>query len=340
MLSIVSGALIILLNISFAFGEVLIVDDTDPRIVYTGPWARISNHTAANNTQGFNNTLTLCKNATGDCQASFSFVGTQIAVYGARGPPGVWLENSTYSVDNGPVSAWVRDDNIPAIDYNVSFYSSAALQDATHSLQVTNHGEWFFLDRLQVTVPDLSSPNSVAGTPTSSPGGPPPATQSAGTASGSSPSTESLSKGALVGIVIGAVIASACISLAIWRLWRRRTRRNGPSDPTWRAEPFLREDDSQPYGSTVLSGTPTAAIGVNVVSESYEPTNTGETARDTSSLLQNHRSTTEKRAGAQLRLNGKTSRVTQEMRERAPTSNPDSHIDDSMSLPPAYTEQE
>ncbi|EMD34571.1 hypothetical protein CERSUDRAFT_107214 [Gelatoporia subvermispora B] len=248
--------LIVLALVYFGASEVINIDDTDSRIIYTGIWSLFGNFMHGNNSQGFDDTLALCQELGG--QATLSFVGTQISVYGARGPAGVILENSTYSIDNGPVKTWFRDDNITSIMYNVTFFTSPTLADGmSHTLVITNFGTWFFLDRIQVTISDtLSSLSAGASTPSSSGTGSsssilsgptitaslPLSPISATSISSSSSSSHSLSKGTIVGVSIGASIALACVTLAVYLLRNKIVSLNAYLDPASNIHPYRIDD--------------------------------------------------------------------------------------------------
>ncbi|OCH86791.1 hypothetical protein OBBRIDRAFT_204893 [Obba rivulosa] len=184
-----------------------------------------------------------------------------ITVYCTRGPIGTYLENSSYSIDNGPVSLWTRNDTINAIQWMTVCYSSPVLPYGQHGLTITNYGDWFFLDYLQIATPDppsgpvsssgdLSSSISSGSTSTSVAQTAPtvgggamtsassilsrtdatqatPLAQSSSIAKTSQSSTVSLGTGAIVGIV-GATLF-ACLAIGFLLLCMRKRRAGKPN---------------------------------------------------------------------------------------------------------------
>lgn len=77
-----------------------------------------------------------------------------MSVFGIRGPSGTYTENTSYVIDGGAPSFWTNSSNIPAVEYQVEFYKSPQLTNTQHTLLITNFGDWFWLDSMNVTVPD------------------------------------------------------------------------------------------------------------------------------------------------------------------------------------------
>ena len=96
--------------------------------------------------------------------------GVQVAVYGTRGPPGNYTTKSAYSVDGGPPTMFTAPDELDAPEYKVQFYISERLSSSQHTLVLTNYGNWYYLDYIQVTVPDEISSSSPP--PSSAPSSP------------------------------------------------------------------------------------------------------------------------------------------------------------------------
>lgn len=157
------------------------IDDTDTRIVYTGTWSPTGEYQASNNTAQYDNTATLCREVGGTASLVFigesenSFLritphhklfihpGTSVTVFCTRGPIGTWLENTSYSLDSGPVSLWTDNNTINSVQWRTTCYSSGDVPYGEHNITITNYGDWFFLDYIQIV-----TPNPPSGSPSSS----------------------------------------------------------------------------------------------------------------------------------------------------------------------------
>jgi len=109
------------------------IDDSDPRIMYTGPW--FSGGRSA--TGDYNSTIHGTNNA--GAYATFLFNGTGLAVYG--------MISSSRHNTSAPVSTYVLDEERPVFYTAVQgqspafgqlFYESSSLQDGSHSLVITS----------------------------------------------------------------------------------------------------------------------------------------------------------------------------------------------------------
>ncbi|CAA7269694.1 unnamed protein product [Cyclocybe aegerita] len=144
--------------------SVLILDDTDPSIVYTGRWNR------AGSSNEFNRTTTWTLSA--GASARLSFRGTAIGVFGtistrlrsSREP------ESTYRIDGGdPVT--FRATQTDRTQFTQQFFQSPLLPDGEHTLEITHPEttEPVFLDffRLIGTPIEPSSISSASSASTS-----------------------------------------------------------------------------------------------------------------------------------------------------------------------------
>ncbi|KAH9939415.1 uncharacterized protein BXZ73DRAFT_99620 [Epithele typhae] len=110
----------------------VVVDDTDPRIVYSAGW---SVTTTGGVVGGGKHGAT-----TAGLTASFTFTGTHVAVWGLVGSNDVqgW-PSTTYTIDGNLLGTY----NAPRVDpphflLNVSYFSSTTLDPGQHTLKITN----------------------------------------------------------------------------------------------------------------------------------------------------------------------------------------------------------
>ncbi|EIN08164.1 hypothetical protein PUNSTDRAFT_126329, partial [Punctularia strigosozonata HHB-11173 SS5] len=212
----------------------IMVDDTDPRLVYRGPWNSRSNVQAE-----FNSTSHFTGNAGSTIQ--FTFNGTGIAVFGSIAPGG---SKSTYSLDG----AAGTPNNVAKTGHPLfqqMFFRSPQLQDGEHTLVITSEtggNSPFFLDYLEYTPSPAAIVAGMAGSGT--------AADAASTVSASSSNTgnnnqnnsnnrskhnnnnngdggksDGISKGDVAGIVIGALLALSCLVAVLVFAWRRNRRK-------------------------------------------------------------------------------------------------------------------
>lgn len=76
---------------------------------------------------------------------------------GTLGHPGDTISSSSYTIDGGTPTI-VSLPVVTAITYAINFYTSNQLSNSDHTLTIKNLGNFFWLDYLEVTVPDPSSP--------------------------------------------------------------------------------------------------------------------------------------------------------------------------------------
>ncbi|KAI0634414.1 hypothetical protein C8Q77DRAFT_752795 [Trametes polyzona] len=211
---------------SLVFAEVLDADDTNVGMFYSGAWIPNGDPNAF----GKHDTWT---NQSG-ASVTFDFIGTQIRVFVTRRPVGTYLSNASFSIDGGPPTFWTTSDPVPAISYRNLVYTSRALLPAQHRITVTNLGAFFWLDYMEYTVPNTTSPGngSSLGTGTSSTistttlgsaglVGPSATSEPNTVRSNAAPNT-----GTIVGIVVGVVGGVALLAAMAWWL-RRRSRAQG-----------------------------------------------------------------------------------------------------------------
>ncbi|KAJ3486059.1 hypothetical protein NLI96_g4507 [Meripilus lineatus] len=133
--------------IRLASAIVQTVDDRDPGIQYlNGTW------TLHGADVEYGGTTSRSKIRGGT--AIFNFTGTQVAVYGTLGPVGHYVTHSTYTINQGPPNSFTAPNRIDEVQYRIQFYMSKQLPNSNHTLTIVNQGDWFYLDYLEVTVPD------------------------------------------------------------------------------------------------------------------------------------------------------------------------------------------
>ncbi|EMD36646.1 hypothetical protein CERSUDRAFT_123750 [Gelatoporia subvermispora B] len=234
--------LLLLIFPALLLAVIVDIDDTDTRIVYTGSWNPTGQYEAGNNTDQYDNTATLCREVGGT--ASLVFIGTSVTVFCTRGPVGQHLENTSYSLDSGPVSLWTDNDTINSIQWKTTCYSSGDVPYGEHNITITNYGDWFFLDYIQIVTPnppsgssssseDSSSWSSSSASPLLSMSMPSAstsltidassqATLSSGDLLPATTSSVPLSTGAKVGIAIGATALLMAFCTIFLLLYRRK----------------------------------------------------------------------------------------------------------------------
>ncbi|OJT06828.1 hypothetical protein TRAPUB_2345 [Trametes pubescens] len=153
-----STLLTLLSLLRIACGAILTIDDADPRIQYTGAWVP----NTGGDPQQLNYMATLTySNVTGTI-ASFQFTGSAVAVYGAFGPVGTFDMRSEYSIDRGPPTVFLPPNDIAAVAHRRQFFASGEIKYGPHVLTIENMGEQFWLDYIQVEVPDDVGTTSAA----------------------------------------------------------------------------------------------------------------------------------------------------------------------------------
>ncbi|KAH7885406.1 hypothetical protein F5I97DRAFT_1810893 [Phlebopus sp. FC_14] len=126
-----------------------LVDDNDPRIMYTGLWFTSGVSPEYHNT-------THGTYAAGS-SASFNFTGTSISVFGTVGPANLYAEEnrppiSMYNLDDSP-AVFFTGPLLNSASYHYQFYTSPPLDAGIHSLVITsvNMSNTLWLDYLQYT---------------------------------------------------------------------------------------------------------------------------------------------------------------------------------------------
>ncbi|KAF7986367.1 hypothetical protein HWV62_35384 [Athelia sp. TMB] len=120
------------------------VDDTDPRLQYSGSWSPFSNLAPA---PAYNNTLH--GTAKPGAQMVLEFAGTGISVYGTVSPNGTAISN--YTIDGGSSSIFTAPVVETALG-GVLYFNSSVLGDGNHTLVVTNidSDPWFWIDYFSI----------------------------------------------------------------------------------------------------------------------------------------------------------------------------------------------
>ncbi|KAJ7766036.1 hypothetical protein B0H16DRAFT_384854 [Mycena metata] len=109
--------------------NMVIVDDRDPSIKYTGAW------TQAGSSIEFDSTTT-CSSTEGT-SASFTFTGTQVTVFGtvaAKNPPDAAL---SFAVDKTTTGTFTPPNNMTSDVHHTTLWTSPVLASGTHTLVLT-----------------------------------------------------------------------------------------------------------------------------------------------------------------------------------------------------------
>ncbi|KAE9406464.1 hypothetical protein BT96DRAFT_253884 [Gymnopus androsaceus JB14] len=196
----------------------ILVDDTDPRIVYSAGWIEGGNPEweCEGTTHG--------SNSIPGVTATFTFEGVGVQVFGTVG-----------STDGSPTCTYQVDSAVPLTftfnangmtNYRVPFYSSPALDPGTHTLVMTsigNHTTQIYLDYIVYNpIPSSSSTLSLISTSETSSSDPTttsPPPDSSGNAASSS-------VGAIAGGVVGAVGGLVLGIVLMYFFMRRRNRKS------------------------------------------------------------------------------------------------------------------
>ncbi|TBU22397.1 hypothetical protein BD311DRAFT_145029 [Dichomitus squalens] len=128
-------------------GSIVTIDDSDPRIQYGGAW--IPNPGSDPQMNNFDGTLTFT-NVSGST-ATVSFTGSAVAVYGAF-EPGTFNVLSSYAVDDGASTVFQPATTNTQWLYRRPFFQSGPISDGQHTLVITNLGNRFWFDFIQVEV--------------------------------------------------------------------------------------------------------------------------------------------------------------------------------------------
>ena len=192
---------------------VITVDDSDPDIQHRGtwthnPWGRqdvnhwstvtftnASGSTATYTFQGEWEGVEPCDRTLTDLHTTTTYTaGTAIAVFGAFEMSGTYNVHSSYSVDSGPATDFVPADTFVQYEYGQKFFQSDTLSDEEHTLVITNLGEEFWFDYLEVMQQQQQQPtttSSQATTPQQAP------TPSASTIQATSSATDQAMTGSI-----------------------------------------------------------------------------------------------------------------------------------------------
>ncbi|KAE9406486.1 hypothetical protein BT96DRAFT_915428 [Gymnopus androsaceus JB14] len=222
---------------SSSSGTTILVDDADPRIVYSAGWLKegLPGLECEGTTHGSN----FIPGAT----ATFTFEGVGVQVFGSVGSPD-GSPKSTYQVDGAVPSTFTFNAN-GLNNYHLNFYSSPALDPGNHTLIMTSIGNnttEIFLDYIVYNpMPSSSSTSSLISTSSAVSSGDPATVTTpmplASAVSSSDPATvttpipiasaghvASSSAGAIAGGVVGAVAGLALGLVLMYTLMRRRIR--------------------------------------------------------------------------------------------------------------------
>ncbi|KAI0331684.1 hypothetical protein GY45DRAFT_1322048 [Cubamyces sp. BRFM 1775] len=229
----------LLIAVHVSLGASDVIDDSDPRIQYNGSWI---SHAQLNTTQYWAGTATYSNDS--GATATVTFTGISVNVRGAYTPAGASSMHSLYTLDgrDPPVEFTPPNSTVTEEAFRVAFYTSGPIPYGTHVLVIKNLGEQFWLDSIDVGIPQNASRSmSVSATTTgiALPGLPPfPSTSastiSAGTdqgASQSSPGATNKSAVIVPGVAAGAtvggtlVLVTALIGVLAWQRRHRRNRR-------------------------------------------------------------------------------------------------------------------
>ncbi|OBZ65289.1 hypothetical protein A0H81_14704 [Grifola frondosa] len=195
---------------------VILVDDSDPRITYVGDWMSTS---LPRNQDVYNSTMTFTVEA--GASASFSFTGTAISIYSVYQPTNAtaYTVNATYIIDGLFVSSYFTPTPTSAeILVDMLVFTSSPLPDAQHTLLITNYGDLYLLDYLEVAIPDSTSNPSNYWSSTLNP----PASSS--DRSSATNQVSNTNPGVIAGVAVGVAGAMLLMLLLVCCWWFRRRR--------------------------------------------------------------------------------------------------------------------
>ncbi|OCH91045.1 hypothetical protein OBBRIDRAFT_551147 [Obba rivulosa] len=226
---------------SFYNATALVVDDTDPSIVYSGGWQ--TDPPALDPVNYYNNTLHIAENA--GQWATFTFSGSGVEVYGSLVDNHTPYPLSEYVIDGVERGTYQPPSDLitPTLASNNLFFRSPPLNEGTHVLNITvevvTDPGLFYLDYIVWT--PVSMPSSVPTasylfpTSSASPSSPQSTSPSSVTSvAGSSSSSASIvgalhtsSKPEVGSILAGGIVgglAALLIMAVVLRCWHRRKR--------------------------------------------------------------------------------------------------------------------
>ncbi|KAH6910856.1 hypothetical protein BKA70DRAFT_1371062 [Coprinopsis sp. MPI-PUGE-AT-0042] len=229
---------------------VLIFDDRDASVVYSGSWGQAGVSEEFNSTTTFSNTA--------GSTATLNFIGTGITVLGTI---------AGGAREEEPISQYVLDDNDAVLfqgspgrapQRNQAFYQSPTLPAGQHTLTITNLAEGtLFLDLMIVTpveevvvstvtttatrvapnsatsvltVTSLRNAPSASAAAGSSPG----SAEDAATSSGAVAQPSKTNAGAIAGGIIGGILLLLLLTFGfIFFRKRQQKKRKAPSESYW-----------------------------------------------------------------------------------------------------------
>ncbi|KAL1947167.1 hypothetical protein VTO73DRAFT_14128 [Trametes versicolor] len=148
-------------------GNTLFIDNTDPRVVYSGIWNQIASATGpqANNYNG-----TLAHTTSNGASVTFNFVGTRVLVFGMVVNTTEQPTKAQFILDQQSPEDYEGPDNVSGPKYHVKLWESPSSDLFEHTLRVVNNGEQFSFDYLEIEVPNgmfESNTSSASDAPTS-----------------------------------------------------------------------------------------------------------------------------------------------------------------------------
>ncbi|KAJ7038032.1 hypothetical protein C8F04DRAFT_389207 [Mycena alexandri] len=220
------------------------VDDSDPRITYTGGWEEVLTdddfqHTSHNSTK------------VGD-SLSLQFVGKSISLYGDWVPGAT--SNASFAIDGGP-PLFIPSTPPAARTTNNLLFNSGDLANGNHTLVVSAANDQPVLVDYFLVTPNGPGPTSPSTTSGSSA-----ASSSSGLSVGSNSvqTKKSTPIGAIVGPVVGVLVLIALLVAALLVYRRRRAHaRQGPQ-----SKPDTFQTTPYPYSSYSDSNSPSGDSGL------------------------------------------------------------------------------
>ncbi|KAG5652722.1 hypothetical protein H0H81_003973 [Sphagnurus paluster] len=214
-------------------GQVLIVDDGDPEIIYEGTWTQNTElfRSIQHPQQGRPYGNATHQSGTKGSKASFSFSGSQVSVYSVFDWSTLGSVTVTYTVDNNPqtithaVTSQTKDYLQGVLQReNTLLFASNNLTAGNHTLTIeivgNTNGSVLVLDYLlytpsfQTLAEKLNPVPATSGSPTPSPSGFP-----AGSAAGEKSSTP---VGAIAGGIVAGLAVLALLIFVFCRKWMMR----------------------------------------------------------------------------------------------------------------------
>ncbi|KAI0767848.1 hypothetical protein C8Q74DRAFT_984680 [Fomes fomentarius] len=117
------------------------IDDSDPRVHYSGSWTRI----AKADPQNWQSTLTYSNVSSAQAMYTFTWA-VQVMVMGAFPRAGTFAMRSKYMIDNEHPVFFEPAGTIRVPQFRQKFFVSNPISPQDHTLTITNLGEEFYLD--------------------------------------------------------------------------------------------------------------------------------------------------------------------------------------------------